>query len=724
MKQVLQNMKNGQMDLQQVPPPTVRSRGVLVCTQASVISAGTERMVVELAKKSLLEKARERPDLVKRVFDKFIKEGFASTYKTVSNKLSESIQLGYSAAGIVVESGSECVDFKPGDRVAMAGAGYANHAEYNYVPRNLVAKIPDGVSFEQAGYTTIASIAMQGVRLGEPTIGDTVVVLGLGLIGLIAVQLLSAAGCRVVGVDLDERKIAKAKELGADAAFGLAGAEDAIRAYTNGHGCDLVVITAATKSNGPIELAGAIARRRGRVVVVGAVGMGVPRDPYYKKELDLKISMSYGPGRYDSFYEEEGNDYPFEFVRWTENRNMQSVLGLMQQGKLRVEDLTTHRFDFDKALDAYALLQTKSDYLGIVLDYQTLATAKPAKRIEFGPPISAPALDKLGVGFVGAGGYASVHLLPHVQNSKLTRLRGIACATGGSARSKAVKFGFDYCTTDFNELINDKTIDTVFIATRHDTHCSFTTQALQAGKSVFVEKPLAMNRSELATIVAAYQEANQKAPVGLMVGTNRRFSKMVQAIKEFIPAGVLQMHYRINPGPLPKDAWFQDSRHGGGMLVSEMCHFVDVLRFLAGSSITRVFASNNRVGDPQVNDYDNLVMVLQFENGSLGTVSYNTIGAKDLPKEFLQVFGSGKAAILTDFRNLELVGAGGRKLSASDQDKGQPNQVASTIDAFKARKRDVIPADEMFEVMSAIFCVQESLATGKTVDLSSQVISS
>lgn len=721
MRQILQNLKDGKMTLEEVPPPKLGRNGIIVCTRASVISAGTERMVVDLAKKSLIQKAQDRPDLVKRVLEKLMREGFASTYRTVNNKLSESIQLGYSASGTVVEVGSECSGFYPGDRVAMAGAGYANHAEFNYVPKNLVAKIPHGVSFENAAYTTVASIAMQGLRLAEPTLGDTAVVVGLGLIGLISIQLLAAAGCKVLGFDVDLLKVERAKQMGAYYAGGLKGAEELVAQHTDGRGCDLVLITAGTKSNGPIELAGAVTRRRARVVVVGAVGMSVPRDPYFKKELDLKISMSYGPGRYDRTYEEDGNDYPYEFVRWTENRNMQSVLQLMEQGKLDVGSLTTHRFDYSDALRAYDLLQSKLEYLGIVLNYSEASTIT-SRTIQLGVG-SNKRLSKLGIGFVGAGGYASVHLLPHIQASPFSKLKGLACSTGSSARNKAAKFGFDYCTTDAEELFGDSNIQSVFIATRHDTHSSYTISALQAGKSVFVEKPIATSIQELSAIEEAYVAANASRSVCLMVGTNRRFSPMVRAIKEHLCAGPVQMQYRINPGPLARGAWFQDASQGGGMLVSEVCHFVDVLRFLAGSPITKVYSVCNRLNSANFNDLDNILFTLSFSNGSIGTIGYNTVGPSSLPKELLQVFGGGRAAVLTDFKTLELSGdATTKKISSASQDKGQRRQIEETLAAFKDGRRQVIPISEIFEVMRAVFAARESLDSGRAVELVSEEI--
>src|SRR3989441_825962 len=505
-------------------------------------------MIMYLAKKSLIGKARERPDLVRQVITKARTQGLINTFHNVMTKMDKPLPLGYSAAGVVQDIGPGVVDIKIGDRVAIAGAGYASHAEINFVPRNLAALIPDGVSFDEAAYSTIAAIAMQGVRLGCPELSEIVVVSGLGLIGLIAVQLLKARGGRVLGIEFNKDKVEQGLRLGLDEGVVL-DADDPLQAidrFSNGRGADLTLITAGTSSNQPIELAGEITRRKGRIVVVGAVGLNIPRDIYYKKELEVKISMSYGPGRYDRSYEEAGLDYPYDYVRWTERRNIESVLDLMARGQLDVRSLTSHRFAIGKAAEAYEMIQAGSEsYVGIVLDYDLNRPQEQVVRI--GPAIEHHRIERLGVGFVGAGNYSSVHLIPHLKSSSDVQLLGVVSATGLNAKQKAEKFGFSYCATDIKPLLEDPTVDAIFIGTRHSTHADFTIQALDAGKHVFVEKPMVVTEEQLDAVIDAYHRANAKQPTGLMVGLNRRFAPMVTSLKEIFSHGeALQMIYRVN----------------------------------------------------------------------------------------------------------------------------------------------------------------------------------
>src|SRR5215831_4707753 len=464
MRQVVQNVKNGQLEVREVPPPALLPGGILVRTAASVISAGTEKAALELGKKSLIGKARERPDLVREVLTRARTYGVAATVQSVISKMDQALNLGYSAAGVVEEVAAGIPDIKIGDRVAIAGAGYASHAEVNYVPRNLAAIIPESVSFEQAAYTTIAAIAMQGIRLAQPELGEIAVVSGLGLIGLITVQLLKANGCRVLGFDLSQSKVELGKRLGLEegAVLEVDDPHRAIDRFSNGRGADLTLIAAATDSNQPIELAGEITRRKGRVVAVGAVGLNVPRDVYYRKELELKISMSYGPGRYDRSYEEAGLDYPYDYVRWTERRNLESALDLMSRGLLDVQSLTTHRFDLDKAADAYGMIYSGSEpYVGVVLQYDV--NRRQEKVLTVTARQTHKSADQLGIGFVGAGNYSSVHLLPHLKTNQSVKLIGLASATGLNAKQKAERFGFDYCATDIEALLRDPAIDALFI---------------------------------------------------------------------------------------------------------------------------------------------------------------------------------------------------------------------------------------------------------------------
>ncbi len=719
MQQIVQNVKSGETSLETVPPPALMPGGVRLRTAASLISAGTERMIIDLAQKGYLGKAQARPDLVRQVLTKAKKEGWLNTYHNVMSKLEKPLPLGYSAAGVVEAVSAGVEGFQVGDRVAVAGAGYANHAEVNVVPKNLVAAIPDGVSFEEASYSTVAAIALQGVRLAKPELGDNVAVVGLGLIGLIAVQLLKANGCRVIGLDLDADKVRLGLDLGMDAAV-LPGedAEAAVERFTRGRGADHTVITAATKGNGPIELAGAVTRSRGQVVVVGAVGMDIPRDLYYKKELTTKVSMSYGPGRYDPSYEEGGVDYPYDFVRWTEQRNLEAVLDLMAQGKLDVTTLTTHRFPFDRALDAYDLIQNGGEpYVGIVLEYDVDRPQPDVIRLA--PSTAHEPKTTLRTGFVGAGNYAALHLLPHLQKDERVAFAGLVTATGVNGRQKAEKFGFAFCTTEFDALLKESDVDAVFIATRHSTHADFTVRALEAGKHVFVEKPMVVTEDQLAAVAGAYRAANAQRPTGLMVGLNRRFAPMVTALREATNDGQpKQMLYRVNSGFLPTETWLHAEEEGGGMLVGEMCHFLDLMQFVCGETPVRVYAQSLTLPTERLADHDNVSLVVTFSGGSTGTLCYSTVGDKAAPKERLEVYGGGRVAVLDDFRRLEVT-RGGRttREKAANQDKGQAPQLAATVEGFLKRGQAPIPFEELVTGMQMVFAAKRSLATGRPVEL-------
>ncbi len=720
MRQVLQNVDTGDTVLETVPPPALEEGRVRVRTVASLISAGTEKMLLDLAQKSLLGKAAARPDLVKKVLNKVRTEGLWTTVQKVQTKMENPMPLGYSAAGIVEEVGNEVRGLQVGDRVAMAGAGYANHAEVNVVPKNLVAEIPDGVGLDEAAYGTVGSIALQGVRLAEPQLGEQVAVIGLGLIGLLTVQLLKANGCRVIGMDLDRGKVERAREVGLDR--GVVSSEEdpevAVEAFTGGRGADHTLITAATDSNAPIEQAGEMTRRKGDVVVVGKVGMDIPRDAYYHKELEVKVSMSYGPGRYDPSYEEGGVDYPYDYVRWTEQRNMEGVLDLMAQHKLDVEALTTHRFPFDEALDAYDLIQEDTEpHVGILLDYDV---EKPQEEVVYvqsdGTHIPT---DRLGVGFAGAGNYASVHLIPHVQDHAQADLVGLCTATGKSAKQAADSFGFEYCTTDLQPLLDDDAIDAVFIATRHNTHAEFATRALEAGKHVFVEKPMVVTEEQLSTLRVAYETAQEGQKTGFMVGLNRRFAPMVQELKEAVPEGQpSQMIYRVNSGPIDTDSWLHRPEEGGGMLVGEMVHFIDLMQHLCGERPTEVYAQSLSLNRADRADHDNLSITVTFDGGSAGTLCYNTVGDSGASKERLEVYGGGIVGTLDDFRRLEITQNGSTSTSrAWSQDKGQPNQIEATVDALCERGCGPASFDELVAGMQTIFASQRSMLEGKPINV-------
>jgi predicted dehydrogenase/threonine dehydrogenase-like Zn-dependent dehydrogenase len=712
MKQVLQHVRSGKLELAEVPEPAPRSGGVVVRNAASLISAGTEKMIIDFAGKSLLGKARERPDLVRQVVDKVRKDGLGPTVQTVMSRLDQPMALGYSCAGVVEHAGTGAPEFQPGDRVACAGMGYASHAAAVYVPRNLTVAIPDGVSFEDASYVTLGAIALQGVRVAEPRLGETVAVIGLGLLGQLTVQILRAAGCRVVGIDLDPSKISLARELGAELA--VLRSDDvhaALDAFTGGVGADSVIVTAAADSNDPIELAGELCRDRGIVSMVGAVRMDIPRKVYYEKELQLRLSRSYGPGRYDPEYEEGGRDYPIGYVRWTERRNMQEFLRLVSTGQVTPSRLTSHRFDLAEAEQAYAIVtgEDRQPFLGVILTYPAQADAG-GRTVQLRP--AAPRAGKIGLGVIGAGNFAKAVLLPRIAKSGVD-LVGVSTATGPSAKATGEKFGFGYCTTDTERLLADPAVHAVVIATRHGSHAAQTVRALRAGKAVFVEKPLALDEAGLREVLAAQAETGGV----LAVGFNRRFSPLVEQMKAaFAPGAPLAMTYRINAGPIPANTWIHDPEQGGGRIIGEVCHFVDLVQHVAGDDVVEVFAVN--AGGHAAGLHDVVAVTLRMRGGSIASISYFSSGDKSYPKERLEVFGGGTIAVLDDFRELT-VSRGGKRRSVKklSQDKGFDEEIAAFLAGVKGGTMP-IPVASLAVTTRATFAIEESLRTGLPVAVS------
>jgi predicted dehydrogenase len=708
MKQILQSYRTGELWLADVPAPVCGGGGVVVQTAASLISAGTEKMVIDLAKKSLLGKARARPDLVRKVIQKIKTEGFSTTIEKVFSKLDTPISLGYSCAGVVVEAGS-AANLQPGDRVACAGAGYATHAELNFVPKNLCVKIPDGVSFEDASFTTLGAIAMQGFRQADLRLGERVAVIGLGLLGLLTVQILKSAGCRVLGSDPDESKVKLALELGAD----MATSSDLVNvsgAFSEGHGVDAVIITAATSSNQPIEDAAEICRPKGKVVVVGMVGMNVPRDPFYKKELDLRLSMSYGPGRYDPNYEESGNDYPFPYVRWTEQRNMQSFLELVAAGKVTPSKYITHRYDINDALGAYEMIEAKSQpYLGIVITYPQTA-ALEEKKIDLKP---IAATGNTGIGFIGAGNFAKGVLIPNLKKLGGFDLVGLCTRTGMSGVETAKKHEFSYATTELPKLLDDPKINTVFVATRHDSHASVAAAALKSGKHVFVEKPLCTSPEQIEIYEDALSQRNDRV---LMVGFNRRFSPHAQAAKNaFARRGTpLMIHYRINAGMIPRESWLQDATQGGGRIIGEVCHFVDLCEYFTGSLPRRVSAMSISTSDARLTAEDSVAINISYDDGSVATIQYLAVGSSDLPKERVELHADGMSAIIDDFCSTQFFGCDAKALKTK-QDKGFANELSAFLSAVKSGGERPIPWESLVRTTRVTFAIQQSLQKGREV---------
>lgn len=720
MKQIIQSYKTGEMKLDEVPRPQIGSGMVLVETKASLVSAGTEKMLVDLAKKSLLGKAKARPDLVKKVIATAKKEGLKNTIDKVRSKLDTPIPLGYSCAGIVKAVGEDVDKFQVGDCVACGGAGYANHADYNVVPKNLCVHIPqfqesttEKEMFEQAASATIGAIALQGVRQADLTLGERVCIIGLGLLGQITVQLCKANGCKVIGADIDPAKIELAKKMGADTAVHSSELEDKNLEFTQGYGVDAVIITAAAHGNELVRLAGEISRIKGRVVVVGFVGMDLPRDVYYKKELDLRLSMSYGPGRYDAEYEERGNDYPFAFVRWTEQRNMQTILELIADGSLDIGSLITHRFPFEKALETYdMILGAKEPFLGVVLEY--------GDRVEkdkiFINEVASRETGKIGLGVIGAGNFAKGVLLPRFKKMPQVGFEGIVTARGMSAKDVGGQFGFRYCADDAASLYKDENINSLLVATRHNLHGAEVRQAIDAGKHIFVEKPLCLNSGELQDICRSYAE--QKNPPVVMVGFNRRFAPYIRKMKTLLdgrgtPAVA---SYRINAGFIPKDVWVQDFNEGGGRIIGEVCHFVDLLRFVIGSPVRTVQAASVQSSDQNATDRDSVSITLTYRDGSISSILYHAVGNPDYPKEMLEVAAGSQVMVMNDFCKLEVFGKKHLK-EKSSQAKGFDEEIQAFVRAVEKGGRPPIPFSEIIETTLVTFAVHKALDTGAVIDL-------
>lgn len=706
-------MRSGKVSVHDVPAPSVQHGRVLVRTAASLISAGTEKMAVEAGKKSLAARAKERPDLVKQVIDRVKTEGLASTYTAVKAKLDGTTNLGYSAAGIVAAIGEGVNGYSVGDRVACAGAGYASHAEMISVPQNLCVRLPENVSFEAGAFGTLGAIALQGVRLSQPTLGEAFVVIGLGLLGQITVQLLRANGCRVFGVDLDQSKLDLARQLGAERCSVPADARAQVKEWSRGRGADGVLITAATTSNEPVELAGDVARSKARVVVVGAVGMDIPRGPYFAKELSFQISMSYGPGRYDPQYEERGHDYPFSYVRWTEGRNLEAFFDLVASGKIDVARLISHRFSIDDGEDAYKLIsgETKEPYLGIVLEYDT---DRPLEtKLQLAP--AAAKASAVRVGMIGAGDYARGMLLPKFKEQGV-EFRSISTAAGLTAKNVGKQFGFTSAVSSADEVLADDATNLIVIATRHDTHASLATRALEMGKHVFVEKPLAMNDTELNDVLASAGSSSGR----LMVGFNRRFSPHALQAGNFFddrdfPLSIL---YRVSGGRIPKDHWIQDPQQGGGRIVGEVCHFVDLMHFLTGSRATRVFAEAISGRDGEATDADSVFVTLKFADGSNGTIAYLGEGDRALPKERIEIFGGRRTFVIDDFRTASAYRDGKETVnSLKAQDKGQSEQVRRVCDLVLSGGEPPIALDELEATTRVTFRILDSLRSGQAIDI-------
>jgi predicted dehydrogenase/threonine dehydrogenase-like Zn-dependent dehydrogenase len=728
MKQVLQSARTGVIEVAEVPAPRVLPGCVLVRISASLVSAGTERASSDFAAKNLVQKARSRPDLVREVMNKLRRDGVLSAASAVRSRLDQPAALGYSSAGTVMEVGEGVTDLRPGDRVACAGAGFAMHAEFACVPRLLTARIPSAeVEFESAAFTTVGAVAIHGVRTAEAKLGDVVAVIGLGLLGQLAVQILGAAGCRVIGMDISQRRAELAAKMGALAVTtSEAEFRDLCLRHSGGNGADSALIAAETPSSGPVNLAAEVARDRGVVVAVGTVGMELQRKLYYEKELDFRVSRSYGPGRYDAAFEQKGRDYPIGYVRWSETRNMEAFLQLLADGKVDVKPLITHSFAMENAGAAYELITGKTEerHLGVVIRYSekapllakdarngvpALTSGASGRRLEL-IPRKAEFLthSPVRVGVLGAGNFAQGVLIPAIKAAG-AQMVGLCASGGARAKSSADRFGFEFCTTDEDEIYSDASINTIAIATRHHLHAVQVLRALESGKHVFCEKPLCLNEEELESIERAYLRCGEE--LRLMVGFNRRFAAMARRMKAFISevGGPFAMQYRVNAGSLPKDHWIEDPEQGGGRILGEVCHFVDFLSFLCGAPAAMVSARalNSAVGQ-------DVIISLEFGDGSMGTISYLRSGDRAFSKERVEVFGGGLVTVLDDFRRLELVRQGRKSSSRSwlKQDKGHAAEWKLFCESIQSGGPAPISFEEIAASTRATIRIVDSLGSG------------
>ena len=704
MLQIIQDLKKGDTILEDVPAPLVRKGYVLIKTHRSLVSLGTEKMLVEFGKSNLISKARQQPEKVKQVLDKIKTEGLLPTMEAVFNKLDEPLPLGYCNAGEVIAVGEGVSEFRVGDRVASNG----HHAEIVCIAKNLVAKIPENVSYEEASFTVIGSIGLQGIRLVNPTIGETVVVIGLGLIGLITVQLLLANGCNVIGFDFDSRKVEMAKNSGANAF--IASNVDVVKIveeYTGGIGADAVLITASTKSNDVISQAAQMSRKKGRIVLVGVIGLNIQRADFFKKELSFQVSSSYGPGRYDDDYESKGIDYPIAYVRWTEKRNFEAVLNAISRKQLNVNSLITERLALKEYQKIYSNMGGASIASILEYDYSSeLGQNTVAVKIFSNRP------GKGVLGIIGAGNFTKMTVLPALKNSG-AHYKYISSAGGLSAKSLANKYGFEFSTTDYKEILNDKEVDIVMITTRHDMHAAMVTDAIKAGKNIFVEKPLALNTIELESIITEYEKLSD--PISITVGFNRRFSPHSQKAKKLIGNAPMNIIATMNAGFIPPDVWVQDMKVGGGRIIGEACHFIDLLTYLTGSQVTSVVM--NAMGINPEENTDNAVITLKFANGSQGVINYFSNGSKEYAKERIEIFSQGRILVLDNFRKLKGYGFKDFSSMSTSLDKGHKSQFVKLIKQIKEGGPSIIPFEDIINTTKASFAAIESLRTGMWVNI-------
>jgi predicted dehydrogenase/threonine dehydrogenase-like Zn-dependent dehydrogenase len=710
MRVIAEDYKTGAVSLLDVPRPAVKSGCLLVSVEASLISSGTERAMIEVASKSLLGKALARPDWVKQVFDKIKSDGLIETWRQARARLDTPVPLGYSAAGVVTDVGAGVSGFSLGDRVACAGHPYAAHAEVLCVPRNLCVQIPAGVSFEDASYVMLGAIALNAVRLAEPQLGERVAVIGLGLLGLIGVQLLRAAGCRVIGIDVSPDRLELARTLGATDAILAGQAAGAVAEFSGNQGVDSTIVFASSESSGPVEQAAEITRERGKLVVPGLVKLDLPRKTFFEKELRLVVPRAGGPGSGDAKYEVGGHDVPLPLVRWTEGRNLTAFLELIADKRVTLAPLTTHRFTIDKALDAYKVLkgdvESERPPIGIILTYPHESEFVPARIVHLkkrAAECTGPSC--IGVGLIGAGLFTKGVFLPILKKLGSLDLRGVATASGISARHAAERAGFAYCTTDYRELLLDSSVNAVLITTRHDLHSRMAVEALEAGKHVFVEKPLALNEVELRRVLEAWQAAGDRI---LMVGFNRRFAPATRYVMDHLTSGKAVVHCRVNAGPVAMGSWVQDEMEGGGRIVGEVCHFVDLIHAFGGGLVCSVSAVALRENSEQPMQ-DTVTISLGLDSGSIGSIVYAANGDKAFPRERVEVFRAGTVGTIENFRSYTVTQGGRtRRKKAFSLDRGHSAELTAFFSAIRNGIQPVTMEDYVATTL-ATFRIQQSL---------------
>ncbi len=705
MKQIIQSFKTGETILEEIPAPEVKRGAVLIQTTRSLVSLGTERMLVEFGKSNLISKARQQPDKVKQVLDKIKTEGLLPTLEAVFNKLEQPLPLGYCNVGRVIAVGEGVNDFKIGDRVASNG----HHAEYVSVPQNLVAHIPDNVSDEEASFTVIGSIGLQGIRLLNPTIGETVVVIGLGLIGLLTAQLLAANGCKVIGVDIDNAKLSLAKQWGIIPFNPKDG--DVIKfveSNTANVGADGVIITASAKNNDIISQSAKMSRKRGRIILVGVIGLDLSRADFYEKELSFQVSCSYGPGRYDENYEQKGNDYPLPFVRWTEKRNFETVLQAISTSKIHVKEMISEVVPLENYQEIYGSIGS-SKSIASIIKYSDVIDNKPSHSVKISDHNFSSSKGVIGI--VGSGNFTKMTMLPALKNSGAS-YKYIASASGVTGTALAKKYSFAFSTTNYKEILSDSEVDLVMITTRHDQHAKMVIECLNENKNVFVEKPLAINNEQLTQIIEAYSKSNKAT---LTVGFNRRFSPHAEKLKSLVANSPMNVIATMNAGAIPANVWVHDMNVGGGRIIGEACHFIDLITYFTGSKVISVCM--NSMGINPNENTDNATILLKYENGSTGTINYFANGSKAYPKERIELYSQERTAVIDNFRLTTGYGFKNFSKLKTSLDKGHKNQFQKLINNVKNGGTPLIPFEEIINTTKASFAAIESLKSGAWVNI-------